>query len=123
MYFRAKCGEIHAFNKEFDKSRTYKPYTLHPFTGQVFNNPTLEDPVIQRLAKENLADIFIAEVAAAAIMTAPKSMFSWDIIIRKHGDKVFIDKRDDPNMLDLLTVNETSHENQPLDDESINGVR
>ena len=26
-------------------------------------------------------------------------------------------------MLDLLTVNETSHENQPLDDDTINGVR
>lgn len=44
-------------------------------------------------------------------MTAPKSLYSWDVIIRKHLDKVFIDKRDDPNMLDNLTVNETSSEN------------
>ena len=79
--------------------------------------------MIQRLAKENKADIFATEVAAAAIMTAPKSLYSWDVVIRKFQDKVFIDKRDEPNILDWLTVNETSHENQPMDDETINGVR
>jgi len=26
-------------------------------------------------------------------------------------------------MLDYLTVNETSHDNQPVDDETVNGVR
>lgn len=56
-------------------------------------------------------------------MTAPKSLYSWDVIIRKYQDKVFIDKRDDENMLDMLTVNETSYENQPMDDDSINGVK
>jgi len=56
-------------------------------------------------------------------MTAPKSLYSWDVIIKKYQDKLFIDKRDDENILDFLTVNETSHENQPVDDESVNGVR
>ena len=56
-------------------------------------------------------------------MTAPKSLYSWDVLIRKFKDKVFIDKRDEPNILDWLTINETSHENQPMDDETINGVR
>lgn len=41
-------------------------------------------------------------------MTAPKSLYSWDIVIKKHQDKLFIDKRDEPNILDNLTVNETS---------------
>ena len=56
-------------------------------------------------------------------MTAPKSLYSWDVIVRKYLDKVFIDKRDEHNMLDNLTVNETSSDNQPTDDDSINGVR
>jgi hypothetical protein len=56
-------------------------------------------------------------------MTAPKSLYSWDVIIRKFQDKLFIDKRDEPNMLDQLTVNETSQETQPFDDDSINGVK
>jgi translation initiation factor 3 subunit D len=47
----------------------------------------------------------------SAIMTAPKSLYSWDVIIKKYQDKLFIDKRDDENILDFLTVNETSNEN------------
>jgi translation initiation factor 3 subunit D len=56
-------------------------------------------------------------------MTAPKSLYSWDIIIKKYQDILFIDKRSEENILDLLTVNETSQDNQPVDDETINGVR
>jgi len=56
-------------------------------------------------------------------MTAPKSLYSWDVVIKKYQDKLFIDKRDEPNMLDNLTVNETSHESQPVDDDSVNGVK
>ena len=67
-----------------DKSRTYKSIALNQFNGQIFNPMTLEDPVFQRLAKENKADIFITETAAAAIMTAPKSLYSWDVIIKKY---------------------------------------
>ena len=84
---------------------------------------TLDDPVIKRLAQENKAQIFATETAVAAIMTAPKSLYSWDVVIKKYLDKIFIDKRDEHNMLDNLTVNETSSENQPMDDETLNGVR
>jgi len=56
-------------------------------------------------------------------MTSTKSLYSWDVIIKKYNDKLFIDKRDEPNILDYLTVNETSNENQPFDDETVNGVR
>ena len=79
--------------------------------------------MMKRLAFENKADIFATEIAVAAIMTAPKSLYSWDVQIKKYQDKVFIDKRDEKNMLDFLTVNETSHDNQPVDDETVNGVR
>jgi len=57
--------------------------------------PTLEDPIFRRLAQENKADIFATELAISAIMTAPKSLYSWDVVIKKYQDKIFIDKRDD----------------------------
>jgi len=52
--------------------------------------------------------VFATDIAVAAIMSAPKSLYSWDVAIKKYQDKLFIDKRDEENMLDLLTVNETS---------------
>ena len=118
------CGEIFKYDQELDKARTYKAIPLQSFSGDVFyNTPTLEDPVIRRLAQENKAEIFATELAISAIMTAPKSLYSWDVIVKKYQDKLFIDKRYEENILDYLTVNETSHENQPVDDDSVNGVR
>mmetsp|Transcript_4555 Transcript_4555/g.4288 ORF Transcript_4555/g.4288 Transcript_4555/m.4288 type:complete len:249 (-) Transcript_4555:204-950(-) len=77
-----------------------------------------------RLAKENKADIFATDVAISAIMSGAKSLFSWDVKIKKFQGKIFIDKRDEPNMLNMLTVNETAHiDFQPIDDESVNGIR
>ena len=104
---------MHPYSKDYDKSRTYKPILLAPFNGTVYNVDTLEDPIFQRLATDaNLSiNVFATEVAISAIMTAPKSLYSWDVIIKKYQDKIFIDKRDESNMLDNLTVNETSHEN------------
>ena len=79
----AQCGAVPYYNKDIDKASTNKPITLVPFKGTVHNVSTLEDPVIKRLATENKADIFATERAAAAIMTAPKSLYSWDVIFRK----------------------------------------
>lgn len=79
-----RCGDVHAYNKEIDKVRTNKPILVQPFSGDVFDVDTLSDPIIQRLATENKADIFATDTAVAAVMTAPKSLYSWDVLIRKH---------------------------------------
>ena len=42
-----QCGELHAYNPNFDKSSCSKPLTLTQFQGQIFNHSTLEDPVIK----------------------------------------------------------------------------
>ena len=75
------------------------------------------------MAKDNKADIFASETAVAAIMTANKSIYSWDVKITTFQNKIFIDTREEPNMLDRQTINETSAENQPADDDSINSVK
>jgi len=120
------AGDVFRYDADLDKSRTYKATPLQkvdPEPELFYNTPILEDDIIRRLAKENKADVFATEQAAAAIMTAPKSLYSWDVQFKKYQDKIFIDKREDVNMLDYLTVNETSHESQPADDDSVNGVR
>lgn len=66
----------------------------------------------------------MTDVAAAAIMCASKAVFSWDLVFKKFMNVIFIEKRDEENMLDWQTVSETAQpEYQPLDVESINGVR
>ena len=119
-----QCGEVYQYNADLDKAGTHKKLPLQDFKGSNYHYvPTLEDPVIKRLATEKKADIFATELAVSALMTAPKSLYSWDIIIKKHQGLLFLDKRDEENILDYLTVNETSNDNQPQDEDTVNGVR
>jgi len=41
-------------------------------------------------------------------MTASKAQYSWDLIIKKFGNMIFIDKREEENILDWETVAETT---------------
>lgn len=78
---------------------------------------TTDDPKIRELVRSD-ASVFATDAILAAIMAAPRSVYSWDLVIEKVRDKIFIDKRDD-SAFDFLTVDETSFE-PPPDDESIN---
>lgn len=45
------------------------------------------------LIEEDKADIFTTDVILAALMSSTRSNYSWDIEIKKFGNKIFIDKR------------------------------
>jgi len=88
------------------------------------DNVFLTDPVIERLAKDGVAQVFMTDVAAAAIMCAGKAVFSWDLVFKKFGHMVFIEKRDEENIMDWHSIGETAVPDiQPLDVDGINGVR
>jgi translation initiation factor 3 subunit D len=103
------AGKLFAFDREWERVRMAKAKKLPQFKGLVPNEITTRDPIIQRLAQEEKAQIFATDLAAAALMTSSKAGYSWDLIIKKWGDIVFIDKRDEENMLDCQTVSETAN--------------
>jgi translation initiation factor 3 subunit D len=72
-----------------------------------FNPTTTEDPVIQQLAEKDEASIFATDSVLSMLMCAPRSVYSWDIVIIRQGNKLFFDKRDGSN-LDFVTVNENA---------------
>ena len=57
--------------------------------------------------QRSAATIFVTDTILATLMCSPRSIYSWDIIVQKVGNKLFFDKRDG-SQLDLLSVNETS---------------
>jgi translation initiation factor 3 subunit D len=66
----------------------------------------------------------MTDVAAAAIMSASKAVYSWDLVLKKVQNMVFVQKRDEENMLDWQTVAETEQQDmQPLDIDGVNGAR
>nr|GME16241.1 eukaryotic translation initiation factor 3 subunit D-like [Ipomoea batatas] len=54
-------------------------------------------------------------------MCAPRSVYSWDIVVQRVGNKLFFDKRDG-SQLDLLSVHETSQEPLPDVKDDINSA-
>lgn len=127
----AEAGEIFSYNNAFDRARLRKgekkgDIKLPEFKSEseIGSIITVADPTIQRLCKENQADVFATDVALAALMCATKAQFAWDIMIKKFGNFMFIDKRDSENILDWQTISETAQPDfQATDDETMNGTK
>lgn len=77
-------------------------------TERLFFNPTTsDDPVIQQLAEKDEATIFATDSVLSMLMCAPRSVYSWDIVILREGNKIFLDKREG-SQIDYVTVNENA---------------
>nr|GMC83879.1 eukaryotic translation initiation factor 3 subunit D-like [Ipomoea batatas] len=86
-----------------------------------FKITTTDDPVIRRLANEDKATVFATDAILSTLMCAPRSVYSWDIVVQRVGNKLFFDKRDG-SQLDLLSVHETSQEPLPDVKDDINSA-
>lgn len=118
------AGQIHQFDMNFEKARTKRPIRLPKIEGSWEENSIIEDEIIQEIAQAGQAQVFITDEAAAAIMCSTRAVYSWDVQIKKFQDMLFIDKREEENMMRFQTVGETAQPDyQPLDDDSINGTR
>ena len=85
-----------------------------------------------QLISQDSAHVFATDSILAMLMCAPRSVFGWDIIVIRDGDKVILDKRDggssgefdlillyfwNSNMfIDTITVNENAAD-PPVDSE------
>lgn len=54
------------------------------------------------MENESVGTVFATDTILATLMCSPRSVYSWDIVIQKVGNKLFLDKRD--ASFDLLTV-------------------
>lgn len=116
------CGELEFYDKSYDRisSRSEKPLER---TKRVFRSVTTsDDPIIRKLAAEDKARVFITDTILTCLMCVKSSVYSWDVVITRAGDKLFFDKRDGGS-LDLLSVNETAPDQIPEDKDNINGVQ
>ncbi|KAF8066359.1 EIF3D [Scenedesmus sp. PABB004] len=116
------AGSLEYYDKAYDKltTRQEKPLVR---SKRVFRSvSTSDDPIIRSLASEDAARVFATDAILTTIMCAGKSVYSWDVVVTRVGDKLFFDKREGGS-LDQLTVNETAPEQVPEDKDNINGVQ
>lgn len=115
------CGTLEYYDKIYDRVDVKNEKPLQKVDRIVHTVTTTDDPVIRRLSK-TVGNVFATDAILATIMCCSRSNYSWDIVIEKFGDKIFLDKRDNTEF-DLLTVNETSVEPPTDDENSVNSPR
>lgn len=116
------CGGLEFYDRSYDRITPKNERRLERFKNRnFFKVTTTDDPVIRRLANEDKATVFATDTILSTLMCAPRSVYSWDIVIQRVGNKLFFDKRDG-SQLDLLSVHETSQEPLPDVKDDINSA-
>ena len=115
------CGALEYYDKTYDRVTTKSEKKLTRINRIFHKVTTTDDPVIRKLAKTQ-GNVFATDAILATIMCCTRSSYSWDIIVQRVGNKLFLDKRDDSEF-DLLTVSETATEPPQEEGSSINSPR
>lgn len=98
-----------------DTVTTRTPVLLEGIQKKNYNVTTSEDPVIKALSQsENKGNIYITDRILSLIMSSPKSIYSWDVVITNDNGVLYFDKRDG-TIVDQYTVDETAKD--PIDTE------
>jgi len=117
------CGSVYYYDKNFDRCNPKAEKRLLPNDDKAFYKcSTSDDPVMARLHDDpKLKDVkvFATDAILAVIMAAPRSIMSWDLVVNRVGDKLFLDKRGD-SAIDYTTVMETAADFGDDDKESVN---
>ncbi|KAL4900680.1 eukaryotic translation initiation factor 3 subunit D [Aspergillus multicolor] len=101
-------GFLYYYDRSYDKAPVKNAERrLQALERAAYNVTTSQDPVIQELAEKNEATIFATSDILSMLMCAPRSVYSWDIVIVHQGNKIYLDKREGAS-LDLVTVNENA---------------
>lgn len=102
-------GFLYYYDRSLDKQpgAPTSVRKLNVVERAAYNVSTSLDPIIQELADRDEASIFTTDNILSMLMCAPRSVYSWDLIITRQGNKIFIDKREGSN-IDRVTVNENA---------------
>ena len=101
-------GFLYYYDRTYDKPPVKNTERkLNVIDRALYNITTSSDPIIHDLAERDEATIFATDNILSMLMCAPRSVYSWDLIVNKQGNKIFFDKRDG-SAVDMVSVNENA---------------
>ncbi|KAI8925735.1 eukaryotic translation initiation factor 3 subunit D, partial [Entophlyctis helioformis] len=101
-------GSVQYVDRTYERVSAKNERPLVPVEKTLSNVTASEDPVIQDMARDAEGPtVFATDLVLAALMSATRSVYSFDIVVTKKDDKLFLDKRDG-SALDFVTVNENA---------------
>ena len=111
------------YDKAYDRVNVKSERPLKRIDRVFHTVTTTDDPIIRKLTKSQPdVNVFATDSILATLMCCTRSVYSWDIVVQKIGDKIFLDKRDNTEF-DLLTVSETAAEPPQDEGTSLNSPR
>ncbi|KAI8971817.1 eukaryotic translation initiation factor 3 subunit D [Mycotypha africana] len=103
-------GFVNVYNKQYDRVNTKNEKMLTQIDRIKYDTTTSEDPVIQQYILDNKATVFATDAVLSLLMCATRTVYPWDIVVKKRADgKVILDKRAG-GVFDFVTVNENSYD-------------
>ncbi|KAI8455799.1 eukaryotic translation initiation factor 3 subunit 7-domain-containing protein [Phakopsora pachyrhizi] len=85
------------------------PQTLQILDQSRYHPTASKDPVIQELASQGKAKVFTTDSILSLLMCATRSVYPWDIVIVKEGDKLFMDKQEGGHLVRIYPNSFKSH--------------
>ncbi|KAL7538079.1 hypothetical protein ACHAWF_005989 [Thalassiosira exigua] len=98
------CGFLDQYNDQYDKVSTRNPAPLKRVEMKEFY------PVIERFAIEGKGTIFATDAILAHLMTCPRWIYPWDIVVQKFPTDVLFFDNHNASQFDYLTVHESNEE-------------
>ena len=117
-------GALGAYDRAADRVAPKLPAKLKaPSASSVYGAAlrAWDDATMKKLAAGDEGDIFITDLVLAVIMTAPRSVYPWDIVVKKVDGKLFVDRREG-GALENITNGETAPDPLQEDKENVNGI-
>ena len=102
-------GFLYSYDRVWDRQPGSKTAErkLNVIERAAYNVTTSSDPIIADLAESDAAAVFTTDNILSMLMCAPRSVYGWDLVFERRGNKLFIDKREG-SALDMVTVNENA---------------
>lgn len=122
------AGSLEKYNIALNRVTPRAPMTLQriPDNKLFITATTSEDPVMEQQIQQNVGTVYATDSILSILMAAGKTVHGFDIIVRKKGNSIVLDKRPD-SKIDFLTVNENTpeqnihHQSPPITDpENVN---
>lgn len=92
--YRASYGFLYEYDRAYDRINTKNPQPLQILDRSRYHPTASEDPIMQDLASRDKARVFTTDSVLSLLMCATRSVYPWDIVLTKEGDKLFMDKRE-----------------------------
>ncbi|EGG15049.1 eIF-3 zeta [Cavenderia fasciculata] len=108
----ATCGNVKFYNRSIEKVSARDEKTLQKNDKMLPLIQTSDDKIIRKNFTQG--NVYATDAILATLMTANRSVYSWDIVVVRVAGKIFFEHR--PGMSDVLTVNENaSHHHDDKD--------